>query len=389
MSGAEGGRVPQGAERTGGPARPGGPADTARGAPGGRRRAGIYSAAAWSVGTAAGRGTHGYLGTRRWGGAELNGTELWDLASVTKPIVGLAALRLVETGALRLDDTVGAYLPEYRRVPGKADITVAQLLTHTSGLPGGTPLWRARSDRNGLLAALRGLPLRGAPGTVVEYSSAGFVLLGLILEQATATGLDELVAKQVCEPLGMRETVFAPGPAARERAVSTELCTWRGRLVTGQVHDENAVVLGGVCGHAGLFAPLADMDRLGRALAAGGDGLLSAPGFARMTACHTEGLPLRRCLGWQGRDAVGSPVGTAMGPTSYGHTGFTGTSLWVEPAADGAGAEGRYYVLLTNRVHPSRDPRRFPAVRRAFHHHAAALVRCGPAQLRCLPAERK
>ncbi|WP_435848598.1 serine hydrolase domain-containing protein [Streptomyces javensis] len=419
MSGAAGGRTPRGAEWTGTVCPS--PPDRQTGPPADRparlaallaagRRAGIYSAAAWSVGTAVGRETHGHLGTRRWGGAELNGTELWDLASVTKPIVGLAALRLAETGALRLDDTVGAYLPEYRRVPGKADITVTQLLTHTSGLPGGTPLWRAHSDRDGLLAALRGLPLRGAPGTVVEYSSAGFVLLGLILERATATGLDELVATQVCEPLGMRETVFAPGAAARDRAVSTELCTWRGRLVTGQVHDENAVVLGGVCGHAGLFAPLTDMDRLGRALAAGGDGLLSAPGFARMTACHTEGLPLRRCLGWQGRDAVGSPVGTAMGPSSYGHTGFTGTSLWVEPAVDGSGAdgagvngsgadragadgagvngsgadragadgaraEGRYYVLLTNRVHPSRAPRRFPAVRRAFHHHAAALAR--------------
>ncbi|MGW3434795.1 serine hydrolase, partial [Streptomyces melanosporofaciens] len=107
------------------------------------------------------------------------------------------------------------------------------MLTHTSGLPGGTPLWRAHSDRDGLLTALRRLPLRGAQGTVVEYSSAGFVLLGLILGQATATGLDELVAKQVCEPLGMRETVFAPGPAARERAVSTELWARGGGRVYG------------------------------------------------------------------------------------------------------------------------------------------------------------
>lgn len=374
MSGAAGGRTILGADPTGtaGP-RPADEPPLLEGLLAAGRRTGIYSAAAWSVGTAAGRTVHGHLGTRSWGGAELNGTELWDLASVTKPIVGLAALRLAEAGALRIDEAVGAYLPEYRRVPGKADITLAQLLAHTSGLPGGTPLWRAHSDRDGLLAALRELPLRGAPGTVVEYSSAGFILLGLILERATTTGLDELVAQQVCAPLGMRETVFAPGQAARERAVSTELCTWRGRLVTGQVHDENAVVLGGVCGHAGLFASLSDVDRLGRALAAGGEGLLSAPGFTRMTACHTEGLPLRRCLGWQGQDAVGSPVGTALGPSSYGHTGFTGTSLWVEPGADGAG--GRYYVLLTNRVHPSREPRRFPAVRRAFHHHAAALAR--------------
>ncbi|WP_419997466.1 serine hydrolase domain-containing protein [Streptomyces boninensis] len=334
------------------------------------RRARIYSGAAWSVGTAAGPEARGHLGTRSWPSrAELDGTELWDLASVTKPIVGLAALRLAEAGALGLDDTLGGYLPEYRRVPGKSDITVTQLLAHTSGLPGGTPLWRDHADRAGLLRALRELPLRGAPGTVVEYSSAGFILLGLIMEQATGTRLDELVTEQVCKPLGLHETVFAPTGPARARAVSTEWCTWRGRLITGQVHDENAVVLGEVAGHAGLFAPLSDVERLGQALAAGGEGLLSDTAFARMTACHTEGLPLRRCLGWQGRDAVGSPVGTAMGPESYGHTGFTGTSVWVEPAR--GGEPGRYCVLLTNRVHPSREGRRFPAVRRAFHHWAA------------------
>nr|WP_206314877.1 serine hydrolase domain-containing protein [Streptomyces coryli] len=335
------------------------------------RRERIYSAAAWSTGTATEREAGGHLGTRSWSGPEVDGTELWDLASLTKPIVGLAALRLAEAGALSLDDTLGTYLPEYRDLPDKAAITVTQLLAHTSGLPGGTPLWREHSDRAGLLKGLRDLPLRGAPGTVVEYSSAGFILLGLVLEQATGTGLDELVGRQVCEPLGMRETVFTPAPA--DRAVSTEWCAWRGRLVTGQVHDENAVVLGEPAGHAGLFAPLADVERLGRALAAGGGGLLGETAFARMTACHTEGLPLRRCLGWQGRDAVASPVGVAVGADSYGHTGFTGTSLWVEPARNGT--PGRYYALLTNRVHPTREGHRFPAIRRAFHHRAVALAR--------------
>jgi CubicO group peptidase (beta-lactamase class C family) len=166
----------------------------------------------------------------------------------------------------------------------------------------------------------------------------------------------------------MRHTVFRPGAEHRARAVATEYCPWRGRLVVGEVHDENAAVLGGVGGHAGLFAPLRDMELLGAALAGGGRGLLRPETFALMTAPHTDGLALRRALAWQGLDPVGSPVGTAFGPGSYGHTGFTGTSLWVDPTAR------RYAVLLTNRVHPARDGDGITTVRRAFH-DAAALIR--------------
>ncbi|MGP4092830.1 serine hydrolase, partial [Streptomyces sp. KR55] len=162
-------------------------------------------------------------------------------------------------------------------------------------------------------------------------------------------------------------TFFRPGAQWRVRAVATEDCPWRGRLVVGEVHDENAAVLGGVGGHAGLFSTLSDMELLGAALAAGGRGLLSPDTFTQMTAAHTDGLALRRSLAWQGRDPVGSPVGDAFGPDSYGHTGFTGTSLWVDPAT------GHYAVLLTNRVHPTRAGDGIAGVRRAFHDAAAAV----------------
>ncbi|RII12302.1 D-alanyl-D-alanine-carboxypeptidase/endopeptidase AmpH precursor [Streptomyces sp. YIM 130001] len=330
------------------------------------RRRRIFSAAAWSVSTAHGTLDAGRVGTRQWGGPELDGTELWDLASVTKPVVGLAVLALVDKGALALTDPLAELLPDYRGTD-KAGITVAQLLAHTSGLPGGVPLYRSAPTRPELLDTLRSLPLATPPGTAVAYSSPGFILLGLLAETAAGRPLDAVVSQLVAEPLGLTGLTFTPDAAARTSAVSTEHCTWRGHLVTGEVHDENAVVLGGVAGHAGLFAPLADVERLGRALLRGGEGVLGPAAFTEMTRCHTDGLLLRRCLGWQGLDPVGSPVGSAPGPDSYGHTGFTGTSLWVDAVA------GRSYVLLTNRVHPRRDGRRFPAVRRAFHHRAARI----------------
>ncbi|TQM10077.1 serine hydrolase domain-containing protein [Pseudonocardia kunmingensis] len=316
----------------------------------------IFSGAAWSVGDAGGPIARGFAGARCRGGSPVGEDALWDLASVTKPIVALTVMALVERGALSLTDSLGALLPGYGTSPDKAGLTVSQLLTHTSGLPGATPLWRTHHTREDLLAAIRDTPLPAPPGTRVEYSSQGFILLGLVAEAVGAKPLDALVRELVTDPAGMRATTFTPDP---DRAVSTEECAWRGRLVTGQVHDENAVVLGEPAGHAGLFAPLADLERLARTLLTGR--LLRPETHALMTAARTDGLNLRRGLGWQGRDEVGSPVGTGPGPRSYGHTGFTGTSLWIDPDA------GRAMVLLTNRVHPTRTATGIERVRREFH----------------------
>ncbi|MBY8882674.1 serine hydrolase domain-containing protein [Actinacidiphila acidipaludis] len=332
------------------------------------RDRGIYSAAAWSVGDDAATLDRGWTGTRSWDGEALDGSDLWDLASVTKPVVGLAVMALADRGALRLTDTVGDHLPEYRD-GDKAGLTVRQLLAHTSGIPGQVPLYREHPTRAALLDAVRLLPLTAAPDTRVQYSSQGFIILGLIAEAAAGERLEDLVRRLVCEPLGMAATGFRPDDQARRRAVATEDCPWRGRVVTGEVHDENAAVLGGAGGHAGLFAPLADMERLGRSLAGGARELLRPTTFATMTAVHTEGLGLRRCLAWQGQDPADSPVGQSFGPDSYGHTGFTGTSIWIDPAT------ARYAVLLTNRVHPARTGDGISAVRRAFHDGAAALSR--------------
>jgi CubicO group peptidase (beta-lactamase class C family) len=323
------------------------------------RAEGVFSAAAWSVGTDGEVLSRGVLGTLWREGPPAGEESRWDLASVTKPVVGIVVAALAERGVLSLDDPLPRHLPSYAGTD-KAAITVRQLLLHTSGLPGGTPLWRTNGTRASLLEAIRTTPLPVPPGTRVEYSSQGFILLGLIASAASGVPLDRLVADLVTTPAGLTGTGF--GPVAN--AVATEDCPWRGEVVRGQVHDENAVVLGGVCGHAGLFAPLADLERLGQVLAGGAAPLLKPSTHAEMITCRTPGL--RRGLGWQGLDVPGSPVGTALARDSYGHTGFTGTSLWVEPG------RGRYYVLLTNRVHPNRATD-VTAIRRAFHDTAVRL----------------
>ena len=322
----------------------------------------VFSAAAWSVGTADGVLDRGVLGTRWHDGPDAAEDSLWDLASVTKPVVGLVIAALADRGVLGFDDPLTRHLPAYAG-GDKAGITVRQLLTHTSGLPGGTPLYREHPTREALLEAIRTGPSRAEPGRRVEYSSQGFILLGLIAESAGGRPLDELVEEFVAVPAGLTGTRFGPVDAAR--AVATEDCPWRGHVVRGQVHDENAVVLGGICGHAGLFAPLPDVERLGRVLAGGAAPLLKPATHAEMIRCQTEGL--RRGLAWQGFDGPGSPVGADLSPPAYGHTGFTGTSLWVEPD------RGRYYVLLTNRVHPSRATPGIEALRRVFHSAAVRL----------------
>lgn len=325
----------------------------------------VFSGAAWSYGTAAGPVDEGTIGTLSWDGPAVAEDTYWDLASVTKPIVGLAVMSLVEAGALVLDDTVGQWLPAFRD-SDKAELTVRQLLTHTSGIPGQIPLYRWCTTAAEMMDAIRYVPVAFAADTNVAYSSQGFILLGRIAEQASGVQLDELVAERVTKPVGMSHTRFGLPPESRGQAAATEDCPWRGRVVQGTVHDENAEVLGGVAGHAGVFAPIADLAALGQALCRGE--VLSPAATTEMTRPATDHLPLRRALAWQGTDRTNCPAGDLQGPNAYGHTGFTGTSLWMDPN------QGTYVVLLTNRVHPTRTGTEFPRVRKAFHNAATKEI---------------
>jgi CubicO group peptidase (beta-lactamase class C family) len=324
-----------------------------------------FSGAAYAIGTEDHIIDAGAIGTTAWDdGAEVSLATAWDIASLTKPIVAIQALILARAGQLRLTDPTARFLPDYRD-GDKADITLFQLLTHSSGIPGQQPLYRTCPTREQLLDAVRLLPLRFAPGSGVEYTSQGFMIVGQILEAVTSQSLDTLLGGGILAAVGMPATQFCP-PADREPLIAaTEWCPWRGRLVKGSVHDENAEVLGGVAGHAGLFSTVGDLARLGQTMLGGGRmagcRVLDAELVAALAAPRTDHLPLRRCLGWQGADPVGCPVGSSVSGNSYGHTGFTGTSLWIDPE------RALFAVLLTNAVHPKRRPDGLLTVRRRFH----------------------
>ncbi len=337
------------------------------------RDQGICSAAAWSVGDAAGERSGGVVGTRSWDGAPVTRSDLFDLASVTKPIVGIVAMALVERGALTLESTVGDVLPSFQDT-SKAGLVLRDLMTHTSGMPGQVPMYRDHPTRESMLQGLRDLPLRNPQGRAVEYSSQGLMLVGMMAERAAGQSLDILVDRYVAGPAGLASTMYRPGADDLGRCVTTEDCRWRGRPVVGEVHDENSVVLGGVTGHAGMFSTVDDMAALARALLANLDThtLLRPDTFAAMIAESTSHLGAARGLSWQcpnpgwngSSEPGGSPAGDLVGPETFGHTGFTGTSLFVDPRL------GRYFVLLTNRVHPRREAVGIEELRRKFHNLA-------------------
>ena len=338
---------------------------------------------------------------------------IYDCASLTKVVVtATLALRFVEAGLLHLDEPVCRHVPEFvegaggsagagaspttGRSPGsgtnsapdagpgsgarpepaqdlsaaRARVTVRHLLTHTSGLPAWRPLYEAGTGRAPVLSALCATPLERPPGTAVRYSCLGFILLGEILTRLGGAGLDQLAAEMVFGPLGMADSMYCPPPALLPRIAPTERVD--GRVLHGVVHDENARALEGVSGNAGLFSTAGDLARFAQMLLSrGGNGprLLSARAVAAATRCYTESLGgERRGLGWLLKGEAGGPAGDLFGPASFGHTGFTGTSIWIDPEAD------LFAVLLTNRVHPTRANDAHLELRPRFHNALAAAL---------------
>jgi CubicO group peptidase (beta-lactamase class C family) len=274
---------------------------------------------------------------------------IYDLASVTKLFTTVLVLRLAERGQLDLDRPVLAYLPGFS---GKPDVTVAMLLTHTGGLAGDMDLTPWPDPRTRLDAVLAS-PIIGRAGAQFRYSDLGFITLGALVERLAGARLDDLVAAHITGPLGMRDTGYAPLAAAWPRIAATEYMPWTGRaVVRGQVHDEAAWALGGVAGHAGLFGTAADLAIFGQMLANGGEyagvRLLQERTVTRMLA-NANG-PLGPAAAHGLGVALDQPqyMGALAGPRTFGHTGFTGTSLVVEAH------RGAIAVLLTNRVHPDR-----------------------------------
>ena len=279
---------------------------------------------------------------------------LYDLASLTK-VVGLttACMLLADAGKLDLDAAVTRYVPEFRG-PMKERVTVRHLLTHSAGLVADLPLYDSTATRAAALAAVDTTTLIASPGATYRYSDLSAIVLMQAVERITGEPFDRFLTERVFRPLGMPATRFLPPASWRDRIAPSEHDTvFRHRWLRGEVHDESAARLGGVSGNAGLFSNALDLSRFAGMLLNGGAWdtlqLIRAETVAEFS--KRQGLPAgsTRALGWDTpADSGYSSAGAKLSRRSFGHTGFTGTSMWMDPERD------CFIVLLTNRVNPTR-----------------------------------
>lgn len=288
---------------------------------------------------------------------------IFDLASLTK-VVGTttAAEILYDRGLLDLDRPVVDYLPSFAGTPGHDRITVRHLLGHSSGLFTTDLLWQHSRNRQELLALIDHMPVAWEPGSRYQYRDENMILMGEIVERLSGKPLDRFLHDNAFAPLGMKDTGFNPPASRIARIPPTEQDdVFRHRLVRGVVHDENAYVLGGVAGHAGLFSTAQDLSRLAQLYLRDGRGLLKPVSIAAFTTRQSVPSGTSRALGWDMPDASGSFAGPRAAPDALIHTGFTGTSIYIDRRRNA------FIILLTNRVNPTRDNKRIAEARIAIH----------------------
>lgn len=273
---------------------------------------------------------------------------LYDLASLTKVVATTTAVMvLYDEHRISLDAPVSRYLPAFSHGV-KARVTVRELLEHRSGLPAGRNLAHLAHSPERARKLVLATSLEYEPGTAQLYSDVGMDVLGFVVEAVAHQPLDQFVRRRIFAPLAMTSTTYRPGAALRRRAAPTEHNSSRGHPLKGEVHDGDAYALGGIAGHAGLFSTASDLGRFARMLLAGGrlDG-------RRIVADSTVALFTRRSAGWRalGWDTCsgGASCGQHMSERAYGHTGFTGTSLWIDPD------RGLYVIVLSNWLHERPD----------------------------------
>ncbi len=323
-----------------------------------------------ALGISAG-GRHFFHGSGRLGEDDAtrpDSATIYDLASLTK-VIGLttAVMFAVDEGRLTLDSSVVRYVPAFGTGDSlRRTVTLRHLLTHSSGLPAWRPIYKEASSRAEGLAAVDTTPLDTLPGARYVYSDLGAIVLTQAVEAVSGTRIDSLLSRRLFQPLGMRDTRYLPPASWLPRIAPTENDPWRGHVLRGEVHDENAAALGGVSGHAGLFSSTRDLLRFGDWLLSGtapacrpaGPRPALAPPRALNQFTHRQELPpgSSRALGWD-TPSEGSSAGHLLSARSFGHTGFTGTSIWIDPS------HCLVIVLLSNRVHPTRANNRWGAVR--------------------------
>jgi uncharacterized protein YbbC (DUF1343 family) len=269
---------------------------------------------------------------------------IFDVASMTKPVAtAMSVMRLVELGQIRLNEPVAHYLPEFGR-NGKQEITVRQLMTHFSGLPPDVDLkqrWEGKQE--GLRRAFEASPMF-PPGSAFSYSDINYIVLGALVEKVCGMPLDQYAQKYIFQPLGMTETRFLPPESWRPRISPTQYADG-GVMLRGVVHDPTSRRMGGVAGHAGLFSTADDLAKFAQALL---DEKILTPGILRKmeTPQQPPNAQVLRGLGWDIDSPYSSNRGELLPVGSFGHTGFTGTSIWIDPVTH------TYIILLTNAVHP-------------------------------------
>lgn len=314
---------------------------------------------------------------------------IYDLASLTKPLVtGLLTALRVEQGVINLDEEVRRYLPEFGE-EDKRNITVRQLVTHTSGLAAWRPLYiTTGGGKENALKVIAAEPLESEPGAHVRYSDLGFITLGFLLERITGSRLADIARAEIFAPLNLKRTFFNPELALQTEMAACELGNlyerqmcgemklgegyegWREGLIWGEVHDGNAHFLGGAAGHAGLFSTARETLQIARQFLENRTQLLAPQTCALFRTNMTEGLEEARSFSWQLAMTKDSTAGQSLPPDSFGHTGFTGTSCWIDPAHE------RIFLLLTNRTHAARSLPfiNINSVRRRFHTLAVSAL---------------
>ena len=275
---------------------------------------------------------------------------IYDLASLTK-VVGTttAAMVLYDQGRLDLNATVSTYLPAFSG-GWKDSVTIRHLLTHRSGLPAGRDLWRIARTPDEARAAVLATNLECKPGQCYVYSDLGADVLGFVIEAIAGERLDTFLNDKVFEPLGMNDTFFRPADSLTYRIAPTEIAPPRGYPLRGEVHDENAYALGGVAGHAGLFSTAADLSIFAQMMLNGGSYNGVRVLSDTVVSLFTHRAAGTRALGWDTADGDGGS-GKFLDERAYGHTGYTGTSIWIDPERQ------MFVLLLTNRVHAARARR--------------------------------
>jgi len=293
---------------------------------------------------------------------------IFDLASVTKVVATTTtAMILYDQGRLNLDQNVSEIVPAFKGRE-KEKVTIRHLLTHTSGLPGWVRFYLNLEGKERIIQEICETELINEPGTAYVYSDLGMILMQRVLETVSRKSLDHMVKDYLTTPLGMTRTFYNPDSSIKTEVIPTEISDWHMKLVHGFVHDENTFVMGGVSGHAGLFSTIQDLSVFCQMYLNGGF-------YGGRTIIKEETIKLftsrqnivegsTRALGWDTRSEKNSMAGEYMPIQAFGHSGFTGTSIWIDPV------KKAFVILLSNRVHPTRENQKIISVRPIVHDYA-------------------